>query len=53
VIIVVGDHDTGIADSRRLAAAIPGATLRVLPNTGHEIPLTRPGDLAAAVRAMP
>ena len=53
VIIVVGDHDTGIADSRRLAAAIPGATLRVLGNTGHEIPLTRPGDLAAAVRAMP
>lgn len=53
VIIVVGDHDTGIADSRRLAAAIPGATLRVLPNTGHEIPLTRPSDLAAAVRAIP
>lgn len=52
VIIIVGDRDTGIDDSRRLAAAIPGATLDVLPNTGHEIPLTRPAVLAAAVRAI-
>jgi pimeloyl-ACP methyl ester carboxylesterase len=53
VIILVGDHDTGIADSRRLAAAIPGATLHMLPNAGHELPLTHPGELAAAVRAIP
>jgi len=52
VIILVGDHDTGIADSRRLAATIPRATLHVLPNAGHELPLTRPGELAAAVRAI-
>lgn len=52
VTIIVGDRDTGVADSRRLARAIPGAVLQLLPNTGHEIPLTRPAILAAAVRSV-
>ena len=50
VIILVGDHDRGAAESHRLAAAIAGAQLRVLPNAGHELPLTRPAALVEAVR---
>ena len=49
VVIVVGDHDRGLDESRRLQSAIPGAELRVLPGTGHEIPLTRQAALADAV----
>lgn len=52
VVLVVGDHDRGIEDSRRLHLAVPGAELRVLPNTGHEIPRTRPGAVADAVRTV-
>jgi pimeloyl-ACP methyl ester carboxylesterase len=50
MVVLVGDHDRGIEDSRRLAAAVPGAELRVLPNTGHEIPLTRPSEVEDAIR---
>ena len=49
VVIVVGDHDGGLDDSRRLHSAISRSELRVLPGAGHEIPLTRPGALAEAV----
>jgi pimeloyl-ACP methyl ester carboxylesterase len=49
VVIVVGDRDQVLDDSRRLQLAIPGAELRVLPGTGHEIPHTRPAILADAV----
>jgi pimeloyl-ACP methyl ester carboxylesterase len=49
VVIVVGDHDRGLDESRRLQTTIPGAELRVLPGTGHEIPLTRQSALADAV----
>ena len=49
VVIVVGDRDQILDESRRLQSAIPGAELRVLPGTGHEIPHTRPGLLADAV----
>jgi pimeloyl-ACP methyl ester carboxylesterase len=47
--ILVGDRDRGMEESRRLAAAIPGAGLVILPRTGHELPLTRPAAIAAAV----
>jgi pimeloyl-ACP methyl ester carboxylesterase len=50
VTVLVGDGDRGLAESRRLARAIPGATLSVLPHTGHELPLTRPRAIVAAVR---
>lgn len=50
VVIIVGDYDRGIEDSRRLRAAIPGSELRVMANTGHELPLMRPGEVADAVR---
>jgi pimeloyl-ACP methyl ester carboxylesterase len=48
--IVVGDGDRGIAESRAVARALPCAELVVVPATGHELPLTRPGVVAAAVR---
>jgi pimeloyl-ACP methyl ester carboxylesterase len=47
--ILVGDRDRGMEESRRLAAAIPGAGLVILPRTGHELPLTRPAAIVAAV----
>lgn len=50
VAVLVGDHDRGLPESRRLAASIPGATLSVLPHAGHELPITRPQVIAAAVR---
>ncbi len=50
VAVVVGDADRGLAESRRLAAAIPGATLIVLPRTGHELPRTRAQAIVDAVR---
>jgi pimeloyl-ACP methyl ester carboxylesterase len=50
VVLLVGDHDRGLSESRRLARDIPGAQLVVVPQAGHELPLTRPGLVAAAVR---
>jgi pimeloyl-ACP methyl ester carboxylesterase len=49
VMVLVGDRDHGLDESRRLAAAIPGAGLVILPRTGHELPLTRPAAIVAAV----
>jgi pimeloyl-ACP methyl ester carboxylesterase len=50
VTILVGDRDRGIGESRRLSQTIPGSTLAIVPNTGHELPLTRADDIVAAVR---
>ena len=35
-----------------VAAGIPGARLRVLPRTGHDVPLERPQELSHAVLAL-
>ncbi len=48
-VVVVGDHDGGRAESRRLASEIPGAELVVLPGAGHHLPRARPAAVAAAV----
>jgi pimeloyl-ACP methyl ester carboxylesterase len=35
--------------SERLAGAVPGAELRIIPGAGHLLPVTRAAELAAAV----
>jgi pimeloyl-ACP methyl ester carboxylesterase len=50
VSILVGDHDRGIDESRALATRLPHAELAVVANTGHELALTRPAVVVAAVR---
>jgi 3-oxoadipate enol-lactonase len=47
--VLVGEHDhaTPPAMARALAAAIPGATLTVLPGARHITPIERPAELAA------
>lgn len=40
-----------VDQGERLAAAIPGADLRVLPGAGHFLPSERPAEVAAAIGA--
>jgi pimeloyl-ACP methyl ester carboxylesterase len=51
-VILAGDHDRGIENSRRLARELPSAELRVLGGAGHELPLTHPDALVEAVQAV-
>jgi len=44
-----GDRLLPPAMARRLAEAIPGAGLRIVPGAGHLLPATRPGVVAEAV----
>lgn len=49
-LVIVGDQDAPAVDaSRFLAATIPGARLRVLPDTGHTLNLEEPAAFNAAV----
>jgi pimeloyl-ACP methyl ester carboxylesterase len=43
------DHWVGFEDAARLAALLPGASLRVLADCGHLLPLEEPAELSAAV----
>jgi pimeloyl-ACP methyl ester carboxylesterase len=49
--VVTGEDDRLLdsAVARRLADAIPGATLRVVPGAGHLLPVTHPDAVAQAV----
>ena len=49
--VVAGQEDRLLAPAtaRRLAAAIPGAGLRMVPGAGHLLPVTRPDVVAEAV----
>lgn len=52
VVIVTGDHDQIVSpqeNAERLQAVIPNARMLQLENTGHEIPLTRPDSVYAAI----
>jgi pimeloyl-ACP methyl ester carboxylesterase len=50
--IVTGDSDLIVPaqeNAHRLLEALPGAHLTVLPNTGHQIPFTRPDAVVEAI----
>ena len=48
-LVISGDADRmiDVENSRHLARAIPGARLEILRGAGHDLPLERPGELAA------
>jgi len=50
-LVVVGAEDTMTPPegSRRMAAAIPGSRLVIIPSAGHIPPLERPGETTAAI----
>jgi 3-oxoadipate enol-lactonase len=52
--ILVGslDYATPLPMAEAMAAAIPGATLRVLEGAAHLTPMERPDDVAADLRAL-
>lgn len=49
--VLVGTRDvlTPRRSARALAAAWPGATMRVLPGAGHMLPIERPDDIVEAI----
>jgi pimeloyl-ACP methyl ester carboxylesterase len=51
-LVITGDQDklVQVADTRRLAAALPGATLAVLPDCGHAPQEECPAAFMSAVR---
>jgi pimeloyl-ACP methyl ester carboxylesterase len=51
-ILLVGDRDELLAESRALHEAMPRGELRILPNAGHMIIKTRPDVVADAVRTL-
>jgi len=53
VLVCWGAEDRWIPAARgeTLAAAIPGARLRIIPGAGHLLPLDRPAELATALYA--
>jgi len=50
VAVLAGEHDTKyVALGRRLASALPAATLTIGPGAGHALPLEAPAPVAAAI----
>lgn len=51
VLVLVGEEDelTPVEESRRIAAAIPGARLEIIPRAGHLANLEQPGPFNAAL----
>lgn len=53
VAVLAGERDpTYVALGERLAAALPGATLTVVPEAGHALALEAPAAVAAAIAAV-
>ncbi len=51
VVVLAGERDEKyVALAERLAAAVPDATLAIVPGAGHALPLEAPAAVAAAVR---
>lgn len=48
-VVIVGEHDAYLEDCRRLAEAVPGAELVVLPGLGHMAPTEGPDAFADAL----
>lgn len=52
-LVLTGEHDLiPVETAARIAGAVPGARLAVLPGCGHFTFLERPDDVAAEVRAL-
>lgn len=53
-LVVAGEHDTitSVAEAERMAEAIAGARLAVVPGTAHLAPLERPDAWSAAVATL-
>jgi pimeloyl-ACP methyl ester carboxylesterase len=49
VLYVVGDGDTRVEHTVAMFRATPGSQLAVVPGTGHDVPRSRPAELAAIV----
>ena len=53
-VLIVQGMDDGLIDpahGRILRQSIPGAQIRILPQTGHMVPLERPTETAEAIRS--
>jgi pimeloyl-ACP methyl ester carboxylesterase len=49
-LVMAGERDAKFAAiARGMAARIPGAALRIVPEAGHAVPLERAGAFAAAL----
>jgi 2-succinyl-6-hydroxy-2,4-cyclohexadiene-1-carboxylate synthase len=49
-VVLAGEHDAKfVALARRLAGALPGATLRLVPGAGHALALDAPNAVAEAI----
>ena len=54
VVVLAGARDAKyVALAERLAAALPDATLEIVPGAGHALPLEAPAAVAAAITAPP
>ncbi|WP_394843208.1 alpha/beta hydrolase [Pendulispora brunnea] len=53
VLVVAGDEDPtfSLAETQRMASAIPGAEFHVMPRTGHLAALERPAEVAALIES--
>jgi len=49
VLYVVGDGDTRVEHTVAMYRATPNAQLAVIPGARHDVPISRPGDVAAIV----
>jgi pimeloyl-ACP methyl ester carboxylesterase len=47
---VVGDGDTRVEHTVAMFRATPGSQLAVIPGSGHDVPSSRPVELAATIR---
>ena len=50
VLVVAGDHDViTLEHTVAMFQALPDARLAILPGAGHDVPVTRPADVAALI----
>jgi pimeloyl-ACP methyl ester carboxylesterase len=50
ILYVVGDGDTRVEHTVAMYRATPGSQLAVVPGAGHDVPRTRPADLATIIQ---
>jgi pimeloyl-ACP methyl ester carboxylesterase len=52
VMILVGDGDSLLPESRQLSTQLPNAWIEVLPNTGHYLPRTHVAEIQRAIAVL-